>query len=506
MRDQSGLGRDQRRKRGKWAWFALAAGLCTLLLGIALLNAVPIAIRLAELANRSPAELIRYAKFRLGGHTNLEALALGPLNSLQDSIVRPVNTSGLPDLGKGQRRYALAPVRYSLLGQPLEDATPGTPNTPPSTNERMVHSADELVRAIEGAVAGQTLLLAPGRYTISRKLGTRAGGSREQPITVKAAAPGEVTLEFNAEEGFNVDHPFWIFENLSIRGICAAQKNCEHAFHVVGDARNVVIRNNRMEEFNAHIKVNGLDGKWPDGGLVQFNTLTNSSARVTEGRPMTPIDLVGADRWVYADNLISNFIKADGNQISYGAFMKGAGHNGRMERNLVICTPNSISQPGARIGLSLGGGGTFPAAVCRDKQCVFEHKDGLVANNIVLHCVDEGVDINLSVGALVAHNTLINTSGVVMRRGPASARVYGNLLEGSLRNRDAGSWTLEMNEVAAMANTFEDADRLSLNWRNPPEKIPSIRAVPRDFCDRVRADGTLPGALAISTPCATTSP
>lgn len=506
MKNPSGQEKGQKRRRSKWTLPALGVGIGVLALVVVLLNAVTIVNRLAESAKRSPAELIRYAKHRMQGHTNLEALALGPLNSLQDQIVRSANAPGLPDLGKGQRRYPLAPVRYSQVGQPLEETAAAAPDTLPSGRAVLVQSAEELARAINSAVAGQTLLLAPGHYTIRQKLNTRSGGSREQPITVRAAAPGQVTLEFDSEEGFVVYHPFWIFENLTIRGVCARQKNCEHAFHVVGDAHNIVIRNNLVEEFNAHIKVNGLDNKWPDGGLVQFNTLTNSTARETEGRPMTPIDLVGADRWVYADNLISNFVKADGNQISYGAFMKGAGHGGRIERNLVICTPSDVAQPGARIGLSFGGGGTFPAAVCRDKQCVFEHKDGLIANNIVLDCVDEGVDINRSVGALVAHNTLINTAGVAMRRGPASARVYGNLLEGGLRNRDAGPWKLEMNELVSMPATFEDADRLSLNWKMTPDRIPSILAVPHDFCGHTRADGTLPGALADTTPCPTGTP
>ena len=36
-----------------------------------------------------------------------------------------------------------------------------------------------------------------------------------------------------------------------------------------------------MEDFNAHIKVNGEGGQWPDNGLVQYNTLTNSHPRTT---------------------------------------------------------------------------------------------------------------------------------------------------------------------------------------------------------------------------------
>ena len=44
--------------------------------------------------------------------------------------------------------------------------------------------------------------------------------------------------------------------------------------------------------------------------------------------------------------------------MAYGVFMKGASAQGRIERNLIICTTQDISQPGNRIGLSFGGGGT----------------------------------------------------------------------------------------------------------------------------------------------------
>ena len=427
--------------------------------------------------DRTPGEFIRYALRRLEGHPNLETLALPPLRWLQTHVERPVPVGPLPALGKGQQAKALQP----LHGQG-------------SQAELFVGSTDEIIQAVSTANAGQTVLIKPGNYRFNHKVDTGFAGNKDQPITVRASQPGEVVIEFNTEEGFAVSQPYWVFENLLIRGVCKDHSDCEHAFHIFGKAQNTVVRNNRIEDFNAHIKVNGLNGDWPDVGLVQFNTLTNTKRRETH-LPVTPIDIVGADHWTLADNIISNFVKGDGDKISYGMFMKGAGRGGRIERNLVICTPQAISQPGSRVGLSFGGGGTG-REFCRDQHCQAEYTSGLAANNIVAHCNDFGIDVNQSSAILIAHNTLINTAGIDVRRGPASARIYGNLLEGRIQQRDGGQMKEDMNGLVSMNDLFSNAEELDFGCRTHLDNVPSLAIVPEDFYNQQRIDGTLPGALA----------
>ncbi len=41
---------------------------------------------------------------------------------------------------------------------------------------------------------------------------------------------------------------------------------------------------------NAHFKVNGSGGAYPDFGVIEGNTLRNGSVRDT-GNPVTPVDL-----------------------------------------------------------------------------------------------------------------------------------------------------------------------------------------------------------------------
>lgn len=430
--------------------------------------------------DRTPGELIRYAMRRLEGHPNVEAVAHPPLLWVQAKIERPVPPGPLPTLGKGQQPESPPP----LPGQnPKPDIFATTPQ--------------ELIQAINTAQAGQTILLAPGTYRINQKIQTKFGGNAQQRITLRANQPGQVQIEFEAQVGFEVNQPYWVFENLNIRGTCNYQGACEHAFHIFGNGAYLVLRNNKLEDFNSHLKINGLDGNWPDHGLLQHNTLTNTLPRTTES-PTTLFDLVGANRWQVLDNLVSNFVKNGSNGISYGIFMKGASSGGRIERNLVICTPQNISQPGVRVGISFGGG-TTGKPYCRDQLCTAEHTAGLAANNIVAHCNDSGIDVNRSTGIVIAHNTLINTAGIDVRDASA-AKLYGNLLDSRIRQRKGGQATQDMNEISTLSDLFEDPTALDLTWRRAPDNIPSVMLVPKDFYGQTRTDGTPPGALIGSTP------
>lgn len=416
---------------------------------------------------KTPNELIRYIKKRLAGHPKLEFVALPLLDALHRRYERPVPM--IPsDLGKGQR---LAGDELRLLA------------------DIYVSNAEDLAQAMRIARAGQSIELLPGRYDIHRRLDTEAAGTAESPITVRSARAGEVTLHSYVAEAINVSQPHWLFENLDFKGVCEEDSTCDHAFHIVGEARHTTLRNNRMVDFNAHIKINGENGAWPDEGLFQFNTLVNTRSRDTT-HPVTFFDLVGASGWRVEDNLLARFIKQHSNKVSYGIFMKGNSQGGIIERNLVICAPDDISQPGVRVGISLGGGGTGES-MCRDENCRFEHRFARVVNNIVAHCNDSGIDVFKSADILIAHNTLINTSGIDVRGPQSSARVAGNLFEGSLRRRHGARLLQERNGAGDMRPYFFDADALNLSWSGLRAPVEGIPGVTHDFCGKERATGFL---------------
>lgn len=431
----------------------------------------------AEANSRSPQELIRYLKRRLEGHNKLEAVLLPPLHAAQRHFEREPPAGPLPTLGKGQQAQ-------TLKAPPLQGIS----------QELRVDSPQAIREALLKAPAGTRIVVAPGLYPFTLKLSLGHDGRPTAPIVLSAEQPGTVWFQFSQVEGILVDRPYWVFENLDIRGVCKRHDDCEHAFHVVGRGAFTTLRNNRITDFNAHIKVNGSAGAWPDHGLLAYNTLSNSGVRETM-KPVVLLDLVGANHWRVQDNLVSHFVKRDGNQVSYGLFMKGASEGGRIERNLVICSPGDISRPGVRVGISFGGGGTDPAA-CRDQRCeAYEHRLGLAANNIVAHCNDTGLDVNRSSQITLVHNTLINTSGVSTRRPPAQARLINNLFDGSALARDDTVLQSQANASVKPRAAFADADALQLQWREPPPAVPTPPYVPLDFHGQPRHAHSPPGAL-----------
>lgn len=304
--------------------------------------------------------------------------------------------------------------------------------------QHLVTTADTLRTALAGAMPGDTITIAPGTYRMSGSSGIDASrpGRAEAPIVVRAPVPGSVRLEFEMVEGFRVSAPHWRFENLDIRGVCAEDRYCEHAFHVFGAADHFVAVNNTISDFNAHFKINGVAGRYPDSGLIEQNTLGASRPRHT-ANPVTPIDIVGSSNWIIRANVISDFIKLEGNGVSFGAFAKGAGLGNVFERNLVWCERQLTGYPGQRVGLSLGGGGTGKEA-CRDGRCITEQDRGIIRDNLILGCSDVGIYLNSAADSRVEDNTVVDTAGIDVRFPTSSARLEGNLVDGPIRSRDGG--------------------------------------------------------------------
>ena len=436
-------------------------------------------------------ELVRYTERRLIGHPKLQRL-FGPLlQAIRRSEERepPPN---LPNLGKGQQSHALAAAGYDSAGRPK--ATPGdamaTSRVSPA---RVLRSMQDLVSAIADAGPGQVLELDAGSYALNQTLTTGHAGLPGQPITLRAARPGTVEIVVTAVQGLVVNQPYWVFENLDWRGACDKHDDCDHAYHVVGRARGTVILNNRIRDFNAHLKINGQDGDWPDDGLLQFTTLSNTAARRTS-LPVSLVDSVGVSGWQFADNHVERIAKDSGNRISYGFCVKGAGQKVRIERNVVVCTPERVSRAGLRVGISLGCGATGKQ-FCRDGRCEVELIDGVVANNVVAHCNDFGIDLHRARNALVAHNTLVNTAGIDARQATTQARVVGNLLDGRLRARDGAELDEQDNVVADSLDSLLTAPyALDLHWHESSDRARASPETERDFCGQRRPQISPPGA------------
>jgi hypothetical protein len=410
----------------------LAAGAGLLVLGGAGLVAAAVAVDHLGLAPRT---LAPYIEKRSSGH-NPTIVGLGRFAS-----------ATLIQLDRGAGASA-GPADLALtLGAQSRPAGHGKPAG------ILVASPDELRAAIGKAQPGDVITLLPGSYRFDgRAIDANRPGSETAPITVRAVQPGSVKIEFAQVEGFRVSAPWWRFENLAIRGACGNDSDCEHAFHVVGTGRHFASVNNDIADFNAHFKINGVGADFPDDGLIESNTLYNTRPRNT-GNPVVPIDLVAASRWTVRANVIKDFIKLEGNRVSYGAFFKGAGSANVFERNLVWCEDKLRGQPGQRVGLSLGGGGTG-AQYCRDSKCIVEQQGGSIRANLIAACNDVGIYLNSAADSRIEDNTLVDTTGIDVRFPTSSTQLDGNLVDGPIRSRDGGLLHLGDNRTEPLWQSY----------------------------------------------------
>lgn len=371
---------------------------------------------------------------------------------------------------------------------------------------RFAGTLDQLLAAISAAQPGDRIVLSPGEYRITHNIEIKGRGTESRPITLAAEHLGDVRLIVESEQGFLVHSPYWVFENLEIHGNCTQQASCEHAYHIVGGAFGTVIRNNRLVDFNSMIKVNGetQSGRqvFPDFGLLESNSLYNHSVRDTD-RPVTPIDIVGANEWVIRNNLIADFAKGRGDRISYAAFSKGNARGTVFESNIVVCQLRVPAKGSVRVGLSFGGGGTDTSA-CRGHGCTTEHSRGAIRNNIIMHCPsDVGIYLNRASEAEIYNNTLYNTVGIDVRFPESTALIFNNILSGRIHDRD-GALSIRASNLVADFDPDLDNDVFH-DWFQQPEagnfnlldgskfvnQGEMKDSLKRDFCGNARSDGVI---------------
>ncbi len=369
-----------------------------------------------------------------------------------------------------------------------------------------VNNTGTLVKAIEAAEPGDEIVLADGVYALGRTLKAAAEGSRRAPIVMRARNRLKAEIRVSAIVGFEVSAPYWTFRDLDIRGTCNDDSLCEHAFHVTGAAENFRLIGNRLADFNAHLKVNAVRAILPVGGLVENNEFFNTRPRHTEAT-VAPLNIDHGTEWMVRGNFIHDFFKDQGDQVSYGAYVKGGAENPVFERNLVVCR-RSGERGGSRIGLSFGGGGIAPQFCApyfqADTPCEHEVTGGIMRNNIIANCSDAGIYLNAATGTQILFNTLVRTKGVEFRFQGSSGEATGNLTAAEIRGRDGGAFKDGGNMTRLRAGDFEDLyqepDTGDLRLLGKPDKIagkagPDPR-VADDYCGRKRGPGPLDmGAL-----------
>lgn len=366
----------------------------------------------------------------------------------------------------------------------------------------IVSSSAEITNAINQAKAGDSIEIQPGTYRIQNAFSLNSSGTSTLPVCLRATTANLVIIESESKDymALKVSGTFWIIENLTIKGICASDDLCEHAIQIKETAGNTVVRNNTLTDFNAQIKGSATAQISSDNVVIEGNHIFDSRPRMTSN-PTTKIDVVGGKYWLIRGNFIHDFEKAQGDNVSYAAFLKGYSRFGIFENNVVSCALNFSG--GTRVGLSFGGG-TTGAQFCWDydaatgKGCAFEHESGIMRNNLVLNCSDVGILIRDTNKSLITNNLVIDTAGIdsLLDTGHPvpTSEVSRNIVLGQIRDRN-GAVSIKQNNLvttdrSALASWFKNIDQYNYEYVNSAllKDIASPAAeVTTDLCGGLRA-------------------
>lgn len=422
-------------------------------------------------------------------------------------------------------------------GEPA--GTPATPNdmSPYAPDDGPRHEGgrrvpvatpEELLSAIEGAAPGDVITLAPGDYPLNQLIRVTADGAAEAPIFVRAEALGQVTLSLSHLENFKLYGKRWVFENLRVVGACADAQGCEHAFHIVGDADDVLLRNNEVVDFASHVKLNGepLSGgavnSFPDRARFIGNYWHNTRY-IYNDAPHNILNLDGGRGHVVRANIFADYSAPPTLPKSASAvYPKASARGVLIEQNLILCEHERLDGETAR-GVQLGDGA--PASICDgdddadglgDCEARGQSQEALVRNNIILNCNNGGSAAGLMVGSdrgsQVLHNTVLNSSpraaGFYIGHPDHDTLWRGNLLEGgvsasyavrALREEDDLALTPE--EAAALFVAPAEGDlSLAGGGEELLERRPTDPDAPHDFCGQPRGARADLGAIELSAP------
>lgn len=300
---------------------------------------------------------------------------------------------------------------------------------PPAARTVDVSTYQQLRAACQSALPNDTIVLAPGVYTISGDSRIVIAG-RPGPVRVKGATgnPADVIIEGHGQDDPGVqmvfdldDSPRWTFQDLTTR------RSYYHGFKFNGNSTDCVLRNVVMRD-HGESGVKGTSdtarGVYADRLLIErcdigFSDPARGGTRsVVEG-----VDGVGVNNWIIRNSRFVDVVHPG--SVAYGVFTKGNSSN-------TIIDGNRFEN--CDIGASFGGGGTG-LAYFRDNDSAFEHRGGIIRNNVFIRCKDAAVYINKGRNGKVYNNTLFECGLTIQLRFPASsAEIRNNLVKPSPSN------------------------------------------------------------------------
>ncbi len=335
----------------------------------------------------------------------------------------------------------------------LSNAASATIATP-TPDAVTVSSLSALQQAInEAPPNGRIITLAAGTYEQSATIGitgknniTIQGATSDfHDTVVKCGGINSTLVDMN----FKVNNSDYVtFKNLTIQDSYyhAIQIN-EGSNYFVAD--HIKTWDNGEGGFKTTFNLSSGNG-YDDYGLIQNSLIGYTTTGMRDH--VEGIDLIASKGWIIRGNRFENSKRPSGTP-GYGFFAKANSIDTIVENNVFL---------NSDIAISFGGGGSG-SMFFRNQDTTYEHRGGIMRNNVVIGTNDAAIYMNKATGYKVYNNTMLGiapdtTSGGVESRYPESdGDVRNNLMDKPVKERDGGTITASHN--------IEDG---SLSWLRDP--------------------------------------
>ena len=332
-------------------------------------------------------------------------------------------------------------VSPRLLGA-SPDSVPPLPA--PTGTVVNVSTETQLQNAVNAALPGATIVIAPGTYNLTSTLYLHVNdltlrGATNNRNDVILVGRGMTNGNYGAVRfGVWTNAQRITIANLTIRDVY------EHHVILNPGAESPRIYNVRLVDAGSQFIKATPDsaGGGVDNGRIDYSVLEHATAAPDSNT--SGVDVRAGSGWVVSHNFFRNF-RAPGGQLAGPALLfRGGSSNALIESNTFVSCQREIA-----LGLE---------AASPD-----DNTGGIVRNNFIYRPASMSAGSAISVGdspnSQVLHNTvLVNGTYAtpIEYRFPDTTRVVirNNLLDGSIRSGDGASGTVSANYTSAAASMF----------------------------------------------------
>jgi len=261
-----------------------------------------------------------------------------------------------------------------------------------------------LEEAIRNTASGDTVEVAPDQFQlcdtvyINDKDNLTIRGKFSKP-SIFGDISRDVMFEVYNSSNFTL-------ENLSLTDAYS------HCVHISGESNNFILKNlNIKNAYESHIKINltSANGPFSDNGIIENCEIGYDypqSSGNFHGADIYGINISGVKGTIVKNCIIKN-IKYPGYNpqnpqppIGWGISAKGNAQDTIIEGNIV---------ENCGIGISFGNGGCNNACPCRNNDCTYEHRGGIIRNNVVYNTLEYAIEMNDCTDYKIYNNTLWST-------------------------------------------------------------------------------------------------